>query len=57
MSRLNPLEQKYNVSSLRHLEHADASRLSTYLKKNLESRFILRAPLLINELKNQVHND
>ena len=35
----------------RHLEHADAPRLSAYLNKNLESRLILRAPLFLEPFR------
>ena len=36
-----------HIIFLRHSGYADASRLSTYLNKKLESRFILRAPSFI----------
>ena len=39
----------YNEINMRHLECADALRLSTCLNNNTESRLILRAPLFLKE--------
>ena len=43
------VKRQHHFNPLRHLEHADALRLSTHLNNNTESCVILRAPLFLKE--------